>query len=256
MKRVIRWIVGLYPARWRRRYGVEFDDLLEDIRPGWRDLFDLLRGALEMQIAMGTFGKILAVFGVSGALIAGAVSLTLPDRYRSSVLVRVQKTQGVTADAYHSELDGLLRDVLDHKSLVGIMERERLYERERASKPVDDVINKMRNDISIKLMGSDALRVSFDGSDAARARETANALADTLIETALHRAEDAALHRAEAGTLATTILQRFEILERPTMPQRPVRPNRIAMTGFGLCAGLLFGVFAALVRRAPLTSAP
>src|SRR5579859_2761705 len=86
MKRVIRLIVLLYPARWRRRYGVEFDALLGDMNPGWLDLFDILKGALEMKMTMGTLAKSAAVFGAACALVAGGVSLTLSDMYRSSVL--------------------------------------------------------------------------------------------------------------------------------------------------------------------------
>jgi len=44
---------------------VEFDALLGDIIPRWRDLFDVLKGALEMQIRIGTLGKSVAVFGVA-----------------------------------------------------------------------------------------------------------------------------------------------------------------------------------------------
>jgi hypothetical protein len=241
MKRVIHWIVGLYPACWRRRYGVEFDALLGDIRPGWPEVIDLLRGAIEMQIAMGTVGKSLAIFGVAGALIAGAVSLTISDKYRSSILIRVQQAQAVTREAYVSELEGVVGDALDRKSLLAIMEKENLYERERARKPMDDVIHKMRNDISIRLKGADALEVSFDGADAARARETTAELVAKLI--------GATLHRREAGTLTMAVLQRLEVQDEPTTPQRPVSPNRIAVTGFGLGAGLLLGALAAWVRR-------
>ena len=47
MRYLIRCAAWLYPPRWRRRYGVEFDALLEDVRPGWRELLNVLKGALE-----------------------------------------------------------------------------------------------------------------------------------------------------------------------------------------------------------------
>jgi len=50
MRRSIQLAVNLYPHRWRERYGVEFDAVLEDINPGWREFADILRGALTMQI--------------------------------------------------------------------------------------------------------------------------------------------------------------------------------------------------------------
>jgi len=53
--------------------------LLGDIIPRWRDLFDVLKGALEMQNQDRDPWKSVAVFGVACALLAGAVSLTLSD---------------------------------------------------------------------------------------------------------------------------------------------------------------------------------
>ena len=50
MRGLIRFAVRLYPAFWRARYEIEFDALLEDVDLGWRDLFDVLKGAGAMQI--------------------------------------------------------------------------------------------------------------------------------------------------------------------------------------------------------------
>ena len=43
MKRLIRFLARLYPTRWRERYGEEFDALLEDSLPRWRDAWDVAR---------------------------------------------------------------------------------------------------------------------------------------------------------------------------------------------------------------------
>jgi hypothetical protein len=45
MKRIMRFLVRLYPSSWRKRYGAEFDALLEDAMPTARDTFDLFWGA-------------------------------------------------------------------------------------------------------------------------------------------------------------------------------------------------------------------
>jgi hypothetical protein len=50
MKSLARRLVGLYPREWRARYGVELDALLEDANLKWRDIFDLLRSALEVRM--------------------------------------------------------------------------------------------------------------------------------------------------------------------------------------------------------------
>ena len=50
MRRLIRSIVWLYPARWRQRYGAEFVGLLDELDPGWRQLFDVVQGAITMNL--------------------------------------------------------------------------------------------------------------------------------------------------------------------------------------------------------------
>lgn len=59
MKRLARWLVRLYPRRWRRRYGQEFDALLEDVNLTWRDIFGLALSALEMRMKSTTVPRIV-----------------------------------------------------------------------------------------------------------------------------------------------------------------------------------------------------
>jgi hypothetical protein len=42
MKRMLKLLARLYPAEWRRRYGAEYEALLEEKTPRVRDLFDVL----------------------------------------------------------------------------------------------------------------------------------------------------------------------------------------------------------------------
>src|ERR1700674_5064171 len=111
MKWLMWLIVWLYPASWRHRYRTEFDALLEDISPGWRDFFDVFKGALEMHMTIGMLGKRVAVFGVAGALLAAALSFTMRDKYISEALVTVQNAEGqaAAADSYKGELEQLVR---------------------------------------------------------------------------------------------------------------------------------------------------
>lgn len=51
MRRALCLAARLYPARWRTRYGREFEALIEDVEPGWRYGWDVLLGAMEMQMA-------------------------------------------------------------------------------------------------------------------------------------------------------------------------------------------------------------
>lgn len=50
MKRALKFLARLYPARWRDRYGAEFDALLDDISPNFRDLGDVLGDVLRVRM--------------------------------------------------------------------------------------------------------------------------------------------------------------------------------------------------------------
>ena len=89
-ERLIRFAGRLYPPSWRRRYGVEFEALLEDARSNWRDVFDVLLGALKMQLTTWSFGKMAASFGLAGALLWSALLfITMPDKYTSNCTLRL-----------------------------------------------------------------------------------------------------------------------------------------------------------------------
>ncbi|MDQ3766609.1 MAG: hypothetical protein M3346_04605 [Actinomycetota bacterium] len=46
----MRWLVCLYPQRWRNRYGAELEAMLEQTRPTPRIVLDLVAGALDAHL--------------------------------------------------------------------------------------------------------------------------------------------------------------------------------------------------------------
>jgi hypothetical protein len=68
MRRIPRALIRLYPANWRDRYGDEFEALLEDGPPNVFGLFDLLKGALKMQLNVPAFPKLAVVLSIVGLL--------------------------------------------------------------------------------------------------------------------------------------------------------------------------------------------
>src|SRR5216684_9097784 len=83
-ERLIRFAGRLYPASWRRRYRVEFEALIEDASRDWRDVLDVLLGAMKMQLTTWTFGKMATAFGVAGAvlwLMEGNIALRRAGRF-------------------------------------------------------------------------------------------------------------------------------------------------------------------------------
>ena len=64
IRAVLRVLLRAYPPRWRRRYGPEMRELVEEGRPGLRDLADLARSALsewDREIARGPLALLKAV---------------------------------------------------------------------------------------------------------------------------------------------------------------------------------------------------
>ena len=55
-----RLLLGLYPDRWRERYGEEFLDLLQECRLSWGDTFDIVFRSLEERITLLLRGEQLA----------------------------------------------------------------------------------------------------------------------------------------------------------------------------------------------------
>ncbi len=237
MKWFIGLLVWLYPASWRQRYRTEFDALLEEIKPGWHDFFDVFKEALEMHLTIGMLGKHVAVFGVAGALLAAALSFTLRDKYRSEARVTLQNEQGQAAalEGYRAELERLARKALGRDSLMTIIEKQHLYESQRANKSMDEVVEKMRSDIRVVLRSPTSFEVSFDYADGAQAQQTTIDLVGRLIEGHLQ--------------FADTSPMRFRLNAAPSRPQTALGPNRAAITAFGLGTGLFVGATVAWFRR-------
>jgi hypothetical protein len=128
MKRLLRLAVRLYPSWWRQRYATEFEALIDDVMrqrartsarafddvtPGWRELFDILQGALTMQLR--SFGTIPVVCTLFGALVGGFLATRIPTVYASSATIRVDapevtNTQSPRAEEFRVSLEEALDD--------------------------------------------------------------------------------------------------------------------------------------------------
>jgi capsular polysaccharide biosynthesis protein len=217
MKRALKALISLYPRPWRNRYRGEFDALLDDVRPTWRTLFDVFRGAVKMQMKIWSPWKIVASFAALGVLGAAAYSLTIPERYVSTEVVRIGRDEG----------QAQLEKVLSRASLTQIINEQDLYKSERAKEPIEDVIERMkREDLKIApLLASDeTFYISFTGPDAALAQRTTQRLASQFLV-------------ATSGAV-------IDPASLATQAKNP-RPSRIMIMGLiaGVIAGVLVAVF-------------
>lgn len=236
MRRWMRFIARLYPPGWRARYGDEFDALLEDVRPGCRELLNVLRGALAMQLTAWTFGKTVAAVGLAGAIVAGVISLRMPEQYHSAGVMKIRGRVNA------ADMAALLRQGFSRHYLNTLINQQGLYKSPRFRKPMEDIIEGMRHDISLAPIkvptdsdgeAETAIMVRFSYPDAAIAQRTNRELMSRLQE------------------MQGKIYGGVEVLDPASLPERASSPNRAMVTLAGLVAGLLLGAMGVIVRRRP-----
>jgi capsular polysaccharide biosynthesis protein len=248
MRRLMRFAVKLYPAAWRARYGQEFEALLEDTGPVGRDMWNVMGGALKMQMVTWSSWKLVPALGVAGAIAMGVASLMIQTEYVSSGVMRVTPMkipEGETpgrATAQH--VDAMRSKVLSRASLLTIIAGENLYPRERAKTTLEDTVDQMRRDVQFWPVSehggySAAFELSFRYPDPYKAQRVTRQLISQMVDAnILVMMEAKGEHSAQV-----------EVLDPASLPRQAILPNRPVMIVVGLTAGLLLGLAAAGVRR-------
>jgi hypothetical protein len=242
MRTLVRWAARLYPAAWRARYGTEMEALLEDVGPDGRDLWDIVRSALFMQMTSLSFWTILAGCTLVGVLAAGIWSVALPKRYVSTAVIRVSAAapaagKGNTSRLPVGHLNAVQIATLSWGSLAPIIIAQNLYANERKRVPMEDVVEEMRNrhlrmvGMPFSAPGDMTFSVQFDNENPAAAQATVRAVVDALIK-------QNALESRRYGWGAANMA----VLDPPSLPSQPVGPNRMRLIGRGLGAGLVLGL--------------
>jgi hypothetical protein len=261
MKRTLKFLARLYPSSWRKRYGAEFEALLEDAPLSARDALDLLWGAFKMQITSWSFGRITRAGSLAGILVAAAISLAVPVHYVSQSFVEVTPAEGSAPQSARHWMNNVAQDVFSRDSLGSIIQVHNLYPRERARMPLDDVIDIMRRNISLYSLtpaspenpNTSKFTVQFDYPDPHVAQEVNTALASRFIEGNLRMR----LQQLESGTTPISHPNsgfQFAVLDPPTLPRKPSAPNRAQFAAVGLLAGLLAGLTLAIALRSRRTT--
>jgi LPS O-antigen subunit length determinant protein (WzzB/FepE family) len=239
MRSLVRWAARLYPAAWRARYGEEMEALLEDVGPGGGDLWDVLRGALFMQMTSLSFGKILAGCTLAGVLAAGVWSLAQPNRYVSTAVVRISIANPATGGPADLEetmghMQAVQQDTFSRSSLASIIVQQNLYANERNRLPLEEVIREMRTRHlrmqSVNESGT-AFVVSFENENPAAAQATLRAIVSSMAE------HDVRVSKRQGNGTAI-----MEVLDPASLPAQPAGPNRMLAIGGGLGAGLVLGL--------------
>jgi len=191
----------LYPRSWRERYGPEFDALLEEVQPAWREFTDVLEGAIKMRNLSGTtWLKLTTAMAVAGAIVAAGISFAVPRRYVSWAELRVipQKSAPDSRDY----LAGLSVEVFSRRSLANVIQRLGLYQSERARRPFSEIVSQMRQrDLQIQDEPDGALRISFAYPDPYKSQAVVRALITTFMEANQTRRTAAERCRSQSPAL-------------------------------------------------------
>ncbi|HEX5473168.1 MAG TPA: GNVR domain-containing protein [Vicinamibacterales bacterium] len=136
---------------------------------------------------------------VLGAASGLAVGRLLPNRYESETMImvvpqRVPETyvRSTVTTRIEDRLKTIYEQILSRVRLERIVHEFNLYPALRAKLPLDDVIDHMRTDIDVRLVGSDSFRVAYTSDDAVVAQKVTARLASLFIEENLKDREVAA----------------------------------------------------------------
>jgi hypothetical protein len=224
MRRLLRAAARLYPATWRQRYGSEFDALIDDLTPGWRDVVNIAIGALMMQMSRVAFLPVALALAGGGA--GMAVSLAMPPAYASSSQVLVQMPEpagdaGERALRIREALEAALRATAIDKRSISIA---------------------VRSDL-----GRDPLLLEVSASaDSARAAQQAT-------EKALGSIIDANFIAGQQRAAGSGV--QFRVVEVPNLPTAG-RPGTARNSSVGAAVGLMTGLVVVLMasRRRRMTA--
>jgi polysaccharide chain length determinant protein (PEP-CTERM system associated) len=139
-----------------------------------------------------------------GAAVAVVYGRRLPDLYKSETVILVVPQR--IPDAYvrstvtgriESRVATISDQLLSRSRLERIIVDLNLYPTERRTGTMDDVVAKMRSDISVALSGRESFRVTYVARDPQVAQVTAQRLASLFIEENLRDRENLAVDTSE-----------------------------------------------------------
>ena len=166
---------------------------------------------------------------LTGAVIATGIAFAIPDRYVSTAVLRVG--QGVDPGSIGTYVNAACDVVLRKGSLAELIQKENLYAKDRLSRPLEDVVEHMRNE-SIRVSNKSnprVLTVQFTSGNAAEAQRIAANLTARFLEA------------VPKGN--------FEVIDPANLPNGPFSPSRWRVTTAGGLVGLvLAGVLGGLRR--------
>jgi uncharacterized protein involved in exopolysaccharide biosynthesis len=251
MKKLLPFLVWLYPRHWRERYEAEFHALLGDTTPCWKDAFDIAKEGFVMQFRTGLLLKPLA-FGLGAALVAGLVLQLRPATYESQAVISVQVPE-FRPGSPSAVVQSLAQRAFTSKILARVMETFHLYEQERAQGQTDKAVEKMRKGIRISSLLEQPtvgfISISYHNPDPKLAQQVTQDLVSRFIDQDFRRYEDEVKAALAAGERPVVLPATLELISPASQGRRPAGPNSAMVIGIALAEGSQLGLIFALLRR-------
>ena len=188
-----------------------------------------------MHFQLPSSTKVVAALAAAGLAAAAVVAFGMPDRF---VSMAVMQFRGSDSQGMRDRLNHAQQQVLSRTSLTEIVMHEDIYRQERSRKPLEEIIQDMRDKwISMRKVtpaggepdNSLTVSVAFQYPD----RRKAQAVTRDLI---------AAFEAKSEGANSS-------VLDDASFPASPIYPNRAVILGGGLTTGLALGFILITVRR-------
>jgi polysaccharide chain length determinant protein (PEP-CTERM system associated) len=130
------------------------------------------------------------------AVATAVVAVLLPDQYRSETLILVvpqrvpeSYVRATVTTKIEERLRSIQQQILSRTRLEQIVRDLKLYPRETARYPMEDVIERMRRDVKVDIVRGDAFRVSYVSDTPKKAMEVADRLSSLFINESLQDRE-------------------------------------------------------------------
>lgn len=163
----------------------------------------LLRALWKRKLLAGVVILFTAALGVG-------IVYSLPAIYRSETLILVESqripeefVKSTVETNLQDRLSSLSQEILSYSRLLGVVKQLDLYKEDRASRPEEEIIERMRADIHITIEKGwskdrpGAFRVAYEGKDPRLAERVANRLGSLFIDENLKTREGQALGTSE-----------------------------------------------------------
>ena len=187
-----------------------------------------------MRLKMPRGGKVVSGLALTGLCVAAAVAFSIPDRFVSTAVLQLRGGGDALDRLYEIQ-----QEVLSRHSLLRIIQQLDLYKTERRTLPLEDIVQQMRKELYIRALGPRtpqgvpaAFSISFQYPDRFKAQAVTGELTQLFIVRNLV---------GRGPTLA--------VLDVPSLPQKPVYPNRAVILIMGLVVGLVIGLGILVARR-------